>query len=111
MSNEKLKTAEKKGTFYPDTTLLKLSKEDLELLLKLTSQMDQIFSKSSKNEFIQNAPEIKKYIRDAVLTRENGPESDVVYRSRLDEDVQFQAALSLLSNRIIYERLLKPKSK
>jgi carboxyl-terminal processing protease len=111
MSKEELKSAERKGAFSPDTNLLKLSKEELDLLKNLTSQIDQIFSKNSKNEFVQNAPDIKKYIRDALLSRENGPESDVVYRSRLDEDLQFRAALSLLSNRTIYDRLLKPKSK
>jgi carboxyl-terminal processing protease len=88
-----------------------LSKEELEALRKVSRQIDELLTLQSKNEFVKNAPEIKKYIRDALLTRENGAESDVVYRSRLDNDVQFQAALGLLSNRTAYERLLKPKTK
>jgi hypothetical protein len=111
MSKEELSASEKTGAFSPDSNFLNLSKEDREILQKLTSQIDQIFTKNSKNEFVQNAPQIKKYIREALLARENGSESDVVYRSRLDDDVQFQAALSLLSNRTTYDRLLKPKSK
>ena len=111
MSKEELQSMEKKGNPLSDANQSKFSKDELEVLRKLSVQIDGIFSKNSKNEYVENAAEIKKYIRDALLTRESGPESDVVYRSRLDEDVQFQAALRLLSNRSVYDRLLKPKSK
>jgi carboxyl-terminal processing protease len=110
LSKKEQESIEKKSAI-PDVNQPKWSKEELEVLKKLSLQMDGIFSKNSKNDFVENAAEVKKYIRDALLTRENGPESDVVYRSRLGEDVQFQAALGLLSNRSVYDRLLKPKSK
>ncbi len=111
MSKEELKAQENKALKRPDGNPSNLSKEELEALRKVSRQIDELLTLQSKNEFVKNAPEIKKYIRDAILTRESGAESDVVYRSRLDNDVQFQAALGLLSNRPAYERLLKPKTK
>jgi len=77
----------------------------------MMQSIDRVLSEKSKTEFITNAPEIKKYVRDALLSREFGPESDIVYRSRFADDVQFQTALKLIADRATYDRLLKPKVK
>jgi hypothetical protein len=34
-----------------------------------------------------------------------------MYRSKLNDDTQFKAALGLLANKAVYEKLLKVKSK
>jgi carboxyl-terminal processing protease len=94
-----------------DVNKTKWSKGELEALKKMMQSIDRVLSEKSKTEFITNAPEIKKYVRDALLSREFGPESDIVYRSRFADDVQFQTALKLIADRATYDRLLKPKGK
>jgi len=104
-----------KGKLKRDTSVdvnkPKWSKGELEALKKMMQSIDRVLSEKSKTEFITNAPEIKKYVRDALLSREFGPESDIVYRSRFADDVQFQTALKLIADRATYDRLLKPKGK
>jgi carboxyl-terminal processing protease len=85
--------------------------DELGALKKISQQIDNVMTIKSKSEFISNAAEIKKYVRDALLSREFGPESDIVYRARFIDDVQFQTALKLLVNKSVYDRLLKPKGK
>jgi carboxyl-terminal processing protease len=101
----------KKDASAVDPGKPKWSKNELEALKKISQQIDNVLNEKSRSEFIGNAPEIRKYVRDALLSREFGPESDVVYRARFSDDVQFQAALKLLANKTAYDRLLKPKGK
>ena len=101
----------KRDTSVSDVNKPKWSKGELESLKKMLQSIDMVLSEKSKAEFITNAPEIKKYVRDALLSREFGPESDIVYRSRFADDVQFQTALKLIADRAAYDRLLKPKGK
>jgi carboxyl-terminal processing protease len=89
----------------------KWSKEDLESVKKLSQQLDKVLSQGSKQEFGEGASELKKYVKEAILSRELGQDSDYMYRSKLNDDMQFKAALSLLANRAVYDKLLKPKSK
>ena len=110
-SKKELKKLDQKNAKRLEANQINLSKEELEALRKISQPIDELLTQQSKNDFVKNAPEIKRYIREALLTRENGRESDIVYRSKLDNDVQFQAALALLSNRPVYDRLLQPKSK
>jgi carboxyl-terminal processing protease len=98
------------GSFY-DINKPKWAPQELESLKKVSLQIDNILSEKSKDDFAGNSVEIKKYIREALLSREFGPENDVVYRSKFAQDVQFQAALDLIADKKTYKRLLEPKSK
>jgi hypothetical protein len=89
----------------------KWTKDDLETIRKVSGQLDNILSVESKHEFSENAAEIKKYVKDALLARELGQDSDYMYRSKLKDDVQFKAALALFANKAAFEKLLKPKGK
>jgi len=89
----------------------KWSKDELETLKKISQQIDGVLSQKSKSEFVTNSVEIKKYLRDALLSREFGPENEIVYRTRFRDDIQFQAALNMLADKATYQRLLKPKGK
>jgi carboxyl-terminal processing protease len=89
----------------------KWAKGDLENIRKASVQLDNILSQDSKREFSENADEIKKYVKDALLARELGQDSDYMYRLKLKDDVQFKAALALFSNKAAFEKLLKPKVK
>jgi hypothetical protein len=89
----------------------KWAKDDLETIRKASVQLDNILSQESKREFSENSDEIKKYVKDALLARELGQDSDYMYRLKLKDDVQFKAALALFSNKAAFEKLLKPKAK
>ena len=87
----------------------KWSKDELETLKKISQQIDGVLSQKSKSEFVTNSVEIKKYLLDALLSREFGSENEIVYRTRFRDDIQFQAALNMLADKATYQRLLKPK--
>jgi carboxyl-terminal processing protease len=89
----------------------KWAPQELESLKKISLQIDNILSEKSKGDFAGNSVEIKKYLRETLLSREFGPENDVVYRAKFAQDVQFQAALDLIADKKTYKRLLEPKSK
>jgi hypothetical protein len=89
----------------------KWTKEDLEAIKKVSVQLDNILAQNSKREFSDNASEIKKYVKDALLARELGQDSEYMYRLKLQYDVQFKAALALFANKAAFEKLLKPKGK
>ena len=89
----------------------KWTKDDLENIRKVSVQLDNMLSQESKREFSENAPEIKKYLKDAIVARELGQDSDYMYRLKLKDDVQFKAALALFANKATFEKLLKPKGK
>jgi hypothetical protein len=89
----------------------KWTKGDLENIRKISVQLDNMLSQESKREFLENAPEIKKYLKDAIVARELGQDSDYMYRLKLKDDVQFKAALALFANKAAFEKLLKPKGK
>ncbi|MGB7567329.1 MAG: S41 family peptidase [Chitinivibrionales bacterium] len=94
-----------------ELTKPKWTKEDLESIKKASVQLDNLLTQDSKREFSENAPEIKKYVKDALLSRELGQDSDYMYRLKLKDDVQFKAALALFANKALYDKLLKPKGK
>lgn len=86
-------------------------KEELEAIKKISVQIDTILAQDSKREFLENAAEIKKYVKDAILARELGQDSEYMYRLKLQDDAQFKAALVLFSNKAVFEKILKPKGK
>jgi carboxyl-terminal processing protease len=75
----------------------KWSKEDLESVKKLSQQLDKVLSQGSKQEFGEGASELKKYVKEAILSRELGQDSDYMYRSKLNDDMQFKARFKPLS--------------
>ena len=72
------------------------------------AKMDSLLHEESARDLDENENEIKKYIREAFLTREFGQDEEVVYRERLSEDPQLQVALALLSDNDHYRALLQP---
>jgi C-terminal peptidase (prc) len=111
--NDTVKDTSKKARDAAAAELVKpkWAKGDLENIRKASVQLDNILSQDSKREFSENADEIKKYVKDALLARELGQDSDYMYRLKLKDDVQFKAALALFSNKAAFEKLLKPKAK
>jgi carboxyl-terminal processing protease len=87
------------------------TKEERELLKKITGQMASILAEENRREFTKNETEIRTYIREALMVRELGQDNDQVYRQKLMDDVQFKSAMAVLANKTVYDNLLKPKGK
>ena len=100
-------SAGKKIELYPD--MPQWSGAELQEIKRLTSKVDSILNVESKQSLSKNENEIKKNIREAMLVRVFGQDHEVYYRSKLNEDLQLQAVLSILADKITYGSLLKPK--
>ena len=87
------------------------TKEECDLLKKITGQMAAILSEENKREFKKNETEIRAYIREALMVRELGQDNDLIYRQKLMDDEQFKSSMAIIANRTVYETLLKPKGK
>jgi carboxyl-terminal processing protease len=87
------------------------TKEERDLLKKITGQMASILAEENKREFTKNETEIRSYIREALMVRELGQDNDQIYRQKLLDDAQFKSAMAILANKAVYENLLKPKGK
>jgi hypothetical protein len=87
------------------------SKEETDVLKKVSLQMAKILEEESKREVSKDDAEIKNYLREALMVRELGQDNDVVNREKLLADDQFKSALSIIANKAAYENLLKPKTK
>jgi hypothetical protein len=87
------------------------TKEEMEMLKKISGQMAGILTDENKREFTKNDAEIRSYIKEAFMIREMGQDNDVVNRRKLLDDVQFKNALAIIENKAEYDRLLKPKTK
>jgi carboxyl-terminal processing protease len=87
------------------------TKEERELLKKITGQMAGILAEENKREFTKNETEIRSYLREALMVRELGQDNDQIYRQKLLDDQQFKTAMALIANKAAYETLLKPKGK
>ena len=104
---DSLDSTGKKVTIYPE--LPKLSQSESEEVKKVSQKIDSILIAESKRALADEEKEIKKYIRDALLIREFGQDHEVYYRSKLLEDTQLKAAISILSDKAAYSSFLKPK--
>ncbi len=87
------------------------TKEEQDHLKKISAQLAAILADENKREFTKNETEIKTYLRDAFLVRELGQDNDFVNRQKLLDDSQFKSALAIISNKAVYESLLKLKTK
>jgi carboxyl-terminal processing protease len=87
------------------------TKEERDLLKKITGQMAGILAEENKREFTKNETEIRSYIREALMVRELGQDNDQIYHKKLMDDAQFKSALAIIANKTLYENLLKPKGK
>jgi len=95
-------------------TLLKKpdwTKDETELLRKISQQMAKVLAEENKREFTKSDADMRLFIREALIVRALGQDNETVYRQKLAEDDQFQSALSIIANKNIYSRLLKPKGK
>ncbi len=99
-------SAGKKVEIYPE--LPKWNDTEKQLLQTYIEKVDSVLKIESKRALAENEKEIRKYIREALLTREFGQDDEVVYREQLSEDPQLQTALSILADNDRYLRLLKP---
>ncbi len=105
---DSLDSTGKKISLYPE--LPKLSDAEIVEMKKMSQKIDSILTDESKRAIASNENEIKKYVRDALLIREFGQDHEVYYRSKLADDAQLKAALALLSDKMTYNSLLKPKA-
>ncbi len=87
------------------------SKEETDVLKKVSQQMAKILADESKREVTKDDAEIRNYLRESLMIRELGQDNDVVNRQKLLIDDQFKSALAIISNKAVYEALLKPKTK
>ncbi len=108
----------KKSGLVPDTSIdsataqfmemPQWSDTDLTTVKAAVAQMDSILKKDSMRALEQNESEIRRLLTNAFLVREFGQDNEIVFRKRLGEDTQLKAALEILADRAIYERLLRP---
>lgn len=82
--------------------------EDSTKLSGVFKEIESILKSQEVKEYTQSESEIKKYIRNAILVRGLGSDNSIVYLSKLDDDEQIIAALSLLSDIKKYNALLHP---
>ena len=87
------------------------TKEEMDVLKKISQQMAKILADESKREVSKNDPEIRNYLREALMVRDLGQDNEAVYRIKLLDDAQFKSALAIISNKLMYQNLLKPKMK
>ncbi|MBN1757270.1 MAG: S41 family peptidase [Chitinispirillaceae bacterium] len=91
---------------YPE--LPKWQENEKGELSRLMGKVDSLLRGESKRALADNEDEIKNYLCEALLIREFGQDNDIVYREKLSDDPQLQAALSLLRDRKQYSALLQP---
>jgi hypothetical protein len=70
--------------------------------------VDSLLRAESKRSLANNEDVVKNYLREALLVREFGQDNEILYREKLSDDQQLQAALSLLGNGEHYSALLQP---
>jgi carboxyl-terminal processing protease len=87
--------------------LPKLSEAELKNLRANADKMDLILAEESKRALRQNDADIRRLVRNALLVREFGQDNEAVFRARLANDEQLAAALSILSDKNTYSKLLK----
>lgn len=87
------------------------TKDEIELLRKTSQQMGKVLAEENKREFAKSEVDVRTFIREALTVRVLGQDNETVYRQKLMEDEQFKSALSIIANKAIYSRLLKPKGK
>ncbi|HMA65228.1 MAG TPA: S41 family peptidase, partial [Chitinispirillaceae bacterium] len=97
----------KKVVLYPE--LPKFGDVELTEMKKMVLRIDSVLVDESKRAVASNDKEIKKFLRDAILYREYGQDHEVYYRSKLADDTQLKAAVSLITNKAAYSSLLVPK--
>jgi carboxyl-terminal processing protease len=108
------KDTAKKGADSSAYSLVKKpewTKEEAGVLKKVSQQMAAILAEESRRELAKDDAEIRNYLREALMVREMGQDNEAVYRAKLQNDDQFKSALAILSNKTMYENLLKPKVK
>jgi carboxyl-terminal processing protease len=107
-------TAKKGGADSSAFSLVKKpewTKEEMDVLKKISQQMAKILADESRREVSKNDPEIRNYLREALMVRDLGQDNEAVYRIKLFDDTQFKSALAIISNKSMYQNLLKPKMK
>jgi carboxyl-terminal processing protease len=87
---------------------VELSKEETEVLQQAIEKIDVVLKQQDDREFAKRDAELRKHIREALLVRGLGSDNEVVYRLRLQDDVQVKAAIDLLAKKDAYQALLAP---
>ncbi|NLD91997.1 MAG: S41 family peptidase [Fibrobacter sp.] len=97
----------KKVVLYPE--LPKFEDAELAEMKVMVQRVDSVLVEESKRAVASNDKEIRKLLRDAILYREYGQDHEIYFRSKLADDTQLKAAVSLISNKDVYSSLLIPK--
>lgn len=82
--------------------------EELEELKIVSAKIEKILKKEGERELKKCEDVIIRFIREALLIRSMGQDNDIVYRTKLSNDKQTSIAVGILSDKKIYENLLKP---
>jgi len=85
----------------------KLSESEFAKLKAASDRVDSVLVADSRQAMRRSEPEIKRFIRDALLVREFGQDNEIVYRSKLANDEQLAAALKIIVDKPTYTKLLK----
>lgn len=86
------------------------SPKELELLTKVTKQVEDILVNKDRSEYENCEDDIKKYMRESFLGRGLGQDNSLVYRTILARDNQVLAAVNILSDKRAYKKLLQAKN-
>ena len=88
----------------------RLDDSDMSSLRAASDRVDSILAVDSRRAISQNEGEIRRLIRNALLIRGFGQDSEAVFRARLAHDEQLSAAMGLFRDRAAYNRLLASPS-
>lgn len=82
--------------------------EEEKQLQAAVASISKILHRRETATFEEHDKEIRKYIREALLVREFGSDNETVYRLRLADDPQVNAAIKLMDTDNVYSSLLIP---
>jgi carboxyl-terminal processing protease len=84
---------------------------ELDELKKNVALIDSLLTRESRRALDGNAADIEKYLREALIIRHLGQDTETYYRFKLSDDEQLKAAIGFLRDKNKYASLLKPPDK
>ncbi len=93
-----------------DYVQVDMSEEDAAQAEILLAQLDELLLSTRRKELDAEAELIREGIRMAVVVHEIGRDNDYVNRKKLEDDEQFQAALTLIKDSEAYHAVIKAGS-
>lgn len=105
-------TAKQKMPDYArDFERKQLTDKERQAIRESVDKIEAVLSGASARSVKDENTEVRNYITESIMVRSLGQDHEALYRKRLAEDVQLQAAIGLLKDRKAYDALLKPRPK